>query len=87
MKTLFSLAKGTRFSSAVQQVNYPIHNGKPNDKHGKFFIVGSIPLPCYDMARNGGSGGSRFYDTEQQAIDALIAAGAPYIQRLDCSRV
>ena len=74
-----------KFTSAVQQINHPIHKGAPNPSHGKFFIVGTIPMACYDVTRNGGQGGSVIYDTEVQAIDALIAAGATDIQRADCT--
>lgn len=76
-----------RFSSAVQQINFPVYRGQPNPAHGKFFIVGSIPAACYDESRNNGRGGSKLYDTEQQAIDALIDAGATYIQGADCRRI
>ena len=71
------------FSTAIQQVNYPIHKGQPNPKHGMFFFVGSIPAACYDSER----GGSMFYATEQDAIDAAIAAGAERIQGVDCRRI
>ena len=74
-------------STAIQQVNYPIHKGAPNPMHGKFIFVGLIPAPCYDQTRNNGKGGSKFYDSEQQAIDAARAAGATRIQRADCSFV
>lgn len=73
-----------RFSSAVQQINYPIHRGAPNPAHGKFFIVGSIPAACWDPARNDGRGGSCLYDSESDAIAALQAAGAECIQGADC---
>ena len=73
-----------RFSSAVQQINFPVRNGCPNPAHGKFFIVGSIPAECWDPARNNGAGGSKLYDSEADAIDALIAADAPIIQGADC---
>lgn len=76
-----ALFGGGAFSSAVQRINYPMHKGAPNPAHGKFFIVGSIPLACYDEAK----GRSKHYDSEQEAIDALIAAGADRIQRVDCS--
>jgi len=72
-----------KFSTAIQQVNYPIHKGQPNPAHGKFFFVGSIPAACYDSER----GGSKFYATEQDAIDAAIAAGAERIQGVDCRRI
>lgn len=78
---------GARFSTAIQQVDYPIHRGQPNPAHGKFFFVGSIPANCYDTTRNGGAGGSRFYDTVDLAIDAAIDGGATHIQRPDCSKV
>lgn len=73
-----------RFSSAVQRINYPVHNGRANPAHGKFFIVGSIPAACYDPERNGGRGGSKLYDSADDAIAALQAAGAPVIQGADC---
>jgi hypothetical protein len=73
-----------RFSSAVQQINHPVHQGRPNPAHGMFFIVGSIPDACYDESRNGGRGGSMLYPSEQAAIEALQAAGAPVIQGVDC---
>lgn len=73
-----------RFSSAVQQINHPIHQGRPNPAHGMFFIVGSIPEACYDQSRNNGRGGSVLYPSEQAAIEALQAAGAPCIQGVDC---
>lgn len=69
--------------TCIQRVNYPIHKGKPNDKHGKYFFVCSIPESCYDFKR----GGSKFYDTEQEAIAAAQSAGAKRIQRADCSFV
>ena len=69
----------SRFPTCVQKVDYPFHQGKPNSKHGKFFFVGAIPSACYDPERQG----SKFYDTEQAAIDAAIAAGAERIQGVD----
>lgn len=72
-----------KFPTCVQQINYPVHNGKPNPTHGKFIFVGSIPGACYDRDKHS----SLKYDTEQEAIDAAIAAGATRIQRTDCSFV
>ena len=69
-----------KFPTCIQQVNYPIHQGKPNPAHGKFFFVGSIPAECYDLER----GRSKFYATEQEAIDAALAAGAERVQGVDC---
>jgi len=70
----------SRFPTCIQQVNYPVHQRKPNPKHGMFYFVGAIPLDCYDQdARR-----SRFYETEQAAIDAALAAGAEAIQGVDC---
>lgn len=74
---------GGRFPTAIQQVDYPIHQGRPNPAHGKFYFVGSIPGACYDHERRG----SKFYDTEAEAIAAAQAAGAERIQRKDCSFV
>jgi hypothetical protein len=70
----------SRFPTCVMQVNYPIHKGQPNPRHGKFFFVGSIPAGCYDFERNG----SKFYDSEAEAIAAADAAGAERIQGVDC---
>ena len=75
------------YSTAIQRVNYPIHKGAPNPAHGKYFFVGSIPANCYDTTRNGGAGGSKFYDTQDDAIEQAIAGGATHIQRTDCTRV
>lgn len=77
---------GARFSSAVQQIR-PAYPGSKNPNIGKFFIVGSIPAACYDEARNGGRGGSKLYDSEAEAIDALVVAGAPVIQGADCRKI
>lgn len=78
------IARSQRYSSAVQQINNPIYKGAPNPANGKFFVVGSIPMACYDVQRNGGRGGSKLYDSEADAIRALIAAGAGVIQGADC---
>lgn len=78
------IARSQRYSSAVQQINNPIYKGAPNPANGKFFVVGSIPMACYDVQRNGGRGGSKLYDSEADAIRALIAAGADAIQGVDC---
>ena len=78
------------FPTCVQQVNYPIHKGKPNPAHGKFFLVGSIPFDCtVERPTLGDINGraSKHYNSEQEAIDAAIAAGAVRIQRCDCSFV
>ena len=72
-----------KYSTAIQQVNFPIYKGKPNPVHGKFYFVGSIPAECYDEEK----GKSKKYDTEQDAIDAAVTAGADRIQRCDCSFV
>ena len=80
-------AMGVKFSTAVQKINHPIHNGVPNEAHGKFFFVGSIPQSCYDASRNGGRGGSKIYDTEDSAIKAAIFGGADYIQGVDCVKI
>ena len=76
-----------RYSTAVQQINYPVHNGRPNPAHGKFFFVGSIPAGCYDQARNNGLGGSKLYETEDAAIRDAIANGAAYVQGADCRKI
>lgn len=84
-KTMNSLASflNAKYPTCVQRINYPVHQGKPNPAHGKFFFVGSVPVACLDPE----TGRSRHYDTEQAAIDAAIAAGADRIQRCDCSFV
>lgn len=84
LSSALSMFSTAQFSTAVQQINYPFHDGRPNDAHGKFFFVGSIPADCYDESRNGGRGGSRIYDTEDLAIRAAIAGGATRIQGADC---
>lgn len=76
-----------RYSTAVQQINHPVHKGHPNPAHGMFFFVGSIPAACYDQSRNGGRGGSKLYPTEDAAIQDAIANGATYIQGADCRRI
>ena len=68
--------------TCIMQINYPIHQGKPNPAHGMFFFVGSVPLACCDEQRK-----SKKYPTEQAAIEAAVAAGATRIQRADCSFV
>jgi hypothetical protein len=72
-----------KFPTVIMQVNYPIHKGKPNPAHGLFFFVGSIPAACYNHEEKH----SYYYQTEQDAIDAAIAAGAERIQGVDCRRV
>ena len=70
---------GLRYATAVQQINYPEHNGRANPWHGMFFFVGSVPAACCDE-----QGGSKIYPTEDAAIRAAIAAGAVRIQGADC---
>lgn len=72
-----------KFPTCVQRIDYPVHQGKPNPAHGKFFFVGSVPGACI----NEETGRSKHYDTEQEAIDAALVAGATRIQRCDCSFV
>jgi hypothetical protein len=74
---------GSKFPTCVGQVNYPIHKGQPNRRHLKFYFVGCIPGACYDVE----GGHSHYYDTQDEAIHAAIAAGATRIQRTDCSFV
>lgn len=89
--TMSMLHTAQKFATAIQQVNYPMHKGQPNPMHGKFFVVGSIPETCWDPDKDNGpfspKGGSRFFDTEAQAIEAARAGGATYIQGVDCRRV
>ena len=69
--------------TCIQRIKNP---GTPYD--GLYFMVGRIPYDCTKE-----SGGllpgrkSKHYQTEQEAIDAAIAAGATRIQRADCSFV
>ena len=72
-----------KYSTAIQQINFPFYKGLPNPVHGKFYFVGSIPADCYDEEKKM----SKKYDTEQDAIDAAIAAGADRIQRCNCTFV
>ena len=66
------------FPSCVSgPINFPIFKGQPNPAHGKFFVVGSVPMACHGV----------MYTTEEDAIAALQAAGATRIQRVDCSFV
>lgn len=83
MGELSNLLRTQSFPTCVQQIDYPIHRGKPNPAHGKFFFVGSIPAACYDREKQQ----SKHYDTEQAAIEAALAAGATHIQGVDCRKV
>lgn len=69
-----------RYSTAVLQINYPVHNGRPNPAHGMFFFAGSIPTGCWDASRNNGRGGSKLYPSEDAAIRDAIANGSTYVQ-------
>ena len=82
MQTALRMLQG-KFPTVIQQVNYPIHKGQPNPKHGLFYFVGSIPALCYDSDAKR----SLYYQTEQDAIDAAIAAGAERIQGVDGRRI
>lgn len=85
MSDLAAVARFSRASlpTVILQVDHPIHKGHPNPAHGKFFFAGSIPGVCYDHARQG----SKFYDTEQLAIDAALAAGVTRLQGVDCRKI
>lgn len=80
-----------KFPTCTKQVDYPVHKGKPNPAHGKFYFVGSIPGNCYDADYDNGpfspKGKSKYYDSEQSAIDAALKGGASQIQRVNCSFV
>lgn len=71
------------YPAAIQKNNCPIYKGKPNPVHGKFYFAGTIPGDCYDFDKKH----SKYYETEEAAITAAIAAGAQRIQRNDCSFV
>lgn len=72
-----------KLSTGIQRVNYPIHKGKPNPVHGKYYLVGSIPMGCYDTENRR----SLYYDTEEEAISAAIASGAEKVQNTKCEKV
>ena len=74
------LHSGQRYSTAIQQINFPVWQGKQNPFHGMFYFVGSIPSICYDQAAQK----SLKYETEADAIRAAIAGGASCIQGTDC---
>lgn len=71
------------YPTCIQQINYPVHNGKPNPAHGKFSMVGAVPAGCYDFE----AGHSKFYETEQAAIDDAVKHGATRIQNTKCEFV
>jgi hypothetical protein len=64
-------------------INYPVHRGQPNPRHGWYYLAGSIPAACYDQE----SQHSHYYQTEQEAVDAVLAAGATHVQGADCRKV
>lgn len=70
-----------RFSTAIQQINHPIHQGRPKPFHGCFFIVGSIPAACYDSEH----GKSKIYLTLAECRKAIESAGVERYQLPDCS--
>ena len=79
MQSALKMLSG-KFSTCIQQINYPIHKGQPNPAHGKFMFVGSIPGACI----NPETGRSKHYTTEQDAADAAFAAGITRVQGVDC---
>ena len=60
--------------TAIQKVDYPIHKGLPNPKHGKYYFRGHIPVDCV----------GKYYDTEAEAIQAAFDAGIEKLQGVDC---
>jgi len=76
-KTLFT----GRYSTAIQQINHPIHEGAKNPYHGHFFIVGSIPAACYDHEQ----GKSKIYPSLAAVSAAIESAGVERYQLPDCS--
>lgn len=72
-----------KYPTVVNLVDYPIHKGKPNPVHGKYYLSGSIPAACYDAEEKH----SMCYDTEKEAINAAILAGAERIQDVNCNKV
>ena len=83
MQGALSLLRG-EFPTCVQgPIDYPIHQGKPNPSHGKYYFVGRIPGACYDQEKKC----SKKYDTEELAIQAAIDAGATRIQDSHCKFV
>jgi hypothetical protein len=81
-RTLAAL-QSAKFPTAIQRIDYPIHQGKANPWHGMFYFAGSVPAACIDSE----TGRSLKYATEDDAIAAARAAGATRIQRADCSFV
>ncbi len=76
-----SLSKflGARFATCVMgPIDRPIHEGRPNHAHGKFFLVGSVPASCCSA-----DGRQLKYATEEEAIAAAFAGGAERVQKLD----
>ncbi len=75
-----------RFSTSIMQVT-----AKGAQTFGKYIIVGSIPSTCYDATRNNGAGGSMVFETEADALKAILAdpwiqsTPTQLIQRADCS--
>jgi hypothetical protein len=70
-----------RLPTSIQQIDYPVHQGRPNPSHGKFHLVGSIPVACYDREK----GRSLIYDTLQATEAALRAAGVTRWQLPACA--
>lgn len=76
------IAMGQRgYSTAIQKIDYPIHQGKPNPVHGWYFLVGSIPASLYDHDRRG----SMRWPTLGEAMAAVESAGVERYQLPDCS--
>jgi hypothetical protein len=75
--------EGRKYPTVIQKINCPTFRGQPNPEHERFYFAGSIPLACWDASREGSS----HYDTEQEAIDAALAAGVTHLQGVDCRKI
>lgn len=71
------MLSNANFPTGIRQIDYPIHKGAPNPKHGKFHFTGRCPLNK--------DGTAPYFDTEAEALQFADNAGMTRIQRLDCS--
>lgn len=66
-----------KLATAIQKIDYPIHKGKPNPSHGKFYFVGSVPINLNGLK----------FDTETEAIEAARKEGVERLQDHKCKWV
>jgi hypothetical protein len=66
----------------IQRLDY-----KQSQNYGKFYLVGSIPLELTTPRQTmfGLQHDSNYFDTEDDAIKALLAIGITKFQLSDCS--